>query len=137
MARRLPLIALPLALAAPLASAAPQALPIDSGVVDVHGVGMIPNDDPLPALSVDDVTVTEGDSGTVTATFTVSLDAASTLPITVDYATADDTATAPDDYLPASGTLAFTPGQTSGVVTVKVNGDTLDEIDETYTVNLS
>jgi len=63
------------------------------------------------SLSVDDVIVVEGDSGTTTATFTVSLSAASSGTVTVDYATADGTATtADDDYVAASGTLTFAPG---------------------------
>ena len=57
--------------------------------------------------------------------------------MTVDYATADGTATAPSDYDAASGTLTFAAGQTSKTVTVTVNGDTLDEANETFNVNLT
>ena len=46
-------------------------------------------------------------------------------------------ATAPGDYLAASGTLDFDPGETTQSVSVTVNGDMLDEVDETYFVNLS
>src|SRR5215212_588563 len=107
------LLVLALVLAAPLASAAPDA-----------------GDDLLPELSIDDVNVTEGDSGTVTASFTVTLSTASLLPVEVVFATADGSATAPDDYLPADGTLLFLAGQTTQSVSVTVNGDTLDEGDE-------
>jgi hypothetical protein len=57
--------------------------------------------------------------------------------VTVDFATADDTATAPADYAPASGTLTFAPGETEQTLAVAVNGDTLVESDETFFVNLS
>ena len=59
----------------------------------------------LPTLSINDVTVTEGNAGTTTPTFTVSCQRASGQTVTVDYATANGTATAPADYRPTSGTL--------------------------------
>ncbi|HEX8138617.1 MAG TPA: Calx-beta domain-containing protein [Pyrinomonadaceae bacterium] len=88
-------------------------------------------------LSINDVTVTEGNSGTTDAVFTVTLAAANTSAVTVQYSTADGTATAPGDYQSASGTLTFTPGQTTQTITVKVNGDTAAEPNETFAVNLS
>lgn len=90
-----------------------------------------------PSLSIDDETVTEGDTGPTDVPFTVSLSAASSRTVTVDFATADDTATTPSDYQQTNGTLTFEPGQTSKEVTVPVNGDTTDEPDETFFVNLS
>ena len=58
--------------------------------------------------------------------------------ITVDYATANGTATTGDsDYDAATGTVTFAPGDTSETVTVKVNGDNTDESDETFNVNLT
>ncbi len=90
-----------------------------------------------PALTVNDVTVTEGDSGAKNAVFAVLLSASSADPVSVDYATADGSAKAPDDYASASGTLTFAPGELSKQVTVAIAGDTLDEPHETYTLNLS
>ena len=84
---------------------------VDATVTDAQGVGTITDDDPLPALAVDDVSVTEGDAGTVDATFTVSLSAPSGRAVTVDYATANGTATAAADYTAAAGTLAFAAGR--------------------------
>ena len=104
---------------------------------DAQGAGTITNDDPAPGLSIDDATVAEGNSGTVSATFTVSLDAASGQSVTVDYATADGTGTAPGDYGAVNNTLTFAAGETAKQVTVLVNGDLLDEIDETFSVNLT
>jgi len=88
-------------------------------------------------VSIDDVTVTEGDTGTVDAVFTVSLSAASSQEVTVDYATADGTATAGSDYVAGAGALTFIVGDTEETITVAVSGDLLDEPDETFLVNLA
>jgi CSLREA domain-containing protein len=88
-------------------------------------------------LSIHDVRVIEGNSGTAMAVFTVSLLPASDQAVTVDYATADGAATAGSDYLPTRGTLTFPPGTTSQTITVLVKGDTLAEPDKSFFVNLS
>src|SRR5204862_229208 len=74
-----------------------------------QAVGTIVNDDPVPSLCVEDVRVVEGNSGTTEARFTVRLSAASGQPVSVDYATADGTASSGSDYVAASGTLVFAP----------------------------
>jgi hypothetical protein len=89
-----------------------------------------------PSLSIDDATITEGNAGTIAATFTVTLSAASSEAITVDYATDNETAAA-GDYQAASGTLTFAPDETSKIITVLVNGDRLAEPNESFVVNLS
>ena len=97
----------------------------------------IQNDDTAPAISVADVTHNESNAGTTSYDFTVSLSNASYQMVTVDYATANDTATAPSDYTAVpTTTLTFLPGETSMQVSVSVNGDTTFEGDETFTVNL-
>ena len=88
-------------------------------------------------LTINNVSVLEGNSGTTPATFTVTLSPASAVPVTVHYATSDGTATAGSDYTATSGTLAFAPGVTSQTITVPVIGDTVVEPDETFTVTLS
>ena len=110
---------------------------INAVVVDGQGVGTIANDDPLPSLSIDDVTLVEGNSGTMNAVFTATLSAASGQTVSVNYATADGTATQPADYTSTSGTLTFTPGQTTRTITVPVIGETVPEANETFFVNLS
>jgi hypothetical protein len=90
-----------------------------------------------PALSINDVTVTEGNAGTVSATFTVTLFPTATTTVTVNWATANGTATQPSDYAAGSGPLTFTPGEATKTITVTVNGDTTPEANETFFVNLS
>jgi probable HAF family extracellular repeat protein len=91
----------------------------------------------LPLVTIDDATIAEGNSGTHTAVFTVTLSAASSQPVSVTFATANGSATANSDYQATSGTLTFEPGQTTKTVLVLVDGDRLGEPDETFVVNLS
>jgi hypothetical protein len=103
-----------------------------------QGTGTIVDDDaPLPALSINDVSINEGNSGTSIATFTVSLSSASNQTATVNYATANGTASSGSDYTSASGTLTFPAGNTSQPVQVSITGDTRPETNETFFVNLS
>jgi hypothetical protein len=107
-------------------------------ISDAQGLGTITNDD-AASFSIDDVTLNEGDAGTTTYTFTVTLDAAVAGGTNVDFTTTDGTATIADsDYVAASGTLNFagTAGETQ-TVDVTVNGDTKLEVDEAFTVDLS
>ncbi|MDX6650775.1 MAG: large repetitive protein [Solirubrobacteraceae bacterium] len=90
-----------------------------------------------PTLSIDDVSVTEGNSGQTVAKFTVTLSETSATPVTVNYATADDTAKQPGDYTQTSGQLTIAPTTTTNTILVPVHGDTLDEVDERFRVNLS
>ena len=116
----------------------------DSGIVDT-GLGTAPVVDlgayerqfDSVALSIDDISLTEGNSGTTNAVFTVTLSAASSQTVTANFATADGTASAPSDYASSSGVLSFTPGQTSQTITVSVVGDSVVETNETFLVNLS
>jgi len=90
-----------------------------------------------PLITISDTTVTEANSGTTAATFTVTLSAASTEPVTVAYAIANGSASAGSDYQAASDTLTFATGQTSKTITVQVVGDRLPEPNETFYVNLN
>ncbi|MFN7927653.1 MAG: Calx-beta domain-containing protein [Blastocatellia bacterium] len=96
-----------------------------------------------PTLAISDVTMSEGNSGTTNFEFTVTLTNAQTncLPVTVAYATANDTATADSDYTTKSGTLTLSPPHASNsvtqTITVAVTGDTTVEPDETFFVNLT
>ena len=94
--------------------------PGDATIVDDTGVGTITDDDPEPTLSVNDVTVTEGELGHDDATFTVTLSAVSGRAVSVDYATATTRQGRRGDYVAASGTLNFAAGETTKTVTVTV-----------------
>jgi hypothetical protein len=102
-----------------------------------QGTGTILNDDVLPTLSINNVSVSEGNSSSTLATFTVTLSAASGSTTTVAYATANGTATAGSDYTATSGTLTLAPGATTQTISVPVLGDTQSEADETFGVMLS
>jgi hypothetical protein len=93
-------------------------------------------DDPV-SVSIRDATVTEGNTGTVNATFTVTLSRATNVDVTVQYSTADITATAGSDYTAASGTVTIPAGQTTATITVAVTGDRLPDPIETFAVNLT
>lgn len=114
---------------------------LDVATLSLGGVSVLINDrswpTPPPTVSVGDATVTEGNTGTVNATFTVTLSRASNVNVTVAYATGNGGATAGSDYRAASGTLTFAPGETTRTITVPVIGDRTGEPDETFVVNLS
>ena len=103
------------------------------------GTGAITDDDAAPSLSIDSPSVAEGDAGSVSLTWTVTLSAASGRAVAVDYADAGTgTATSGTDYAAiGTGTLTFPAGATSQEVTVSVTGDVLVEPDETVVVTLS
>ncbi|MEA5620018.1 Calx-beta domain-containing protein, partial [Cronbergia sp. UHCC 0137] len=92
----------------------------------------------IGVLSINDVSVTEGNTGTTNATFTVSLTDPFAGTVTVNYATANGTAfSTPYDYTATSGQLSFSGGETTKTIDVAVLGDIYDEIDETFSVVLS
>ncbi len=110
--------------------------PTNANLADHQGRGLILDDDGI-TISVTDDTVFERDSGTQNATFDVELSDEVDSAVTVAYATADGTATAPGDYTATSGTIEFAPGEDRVTITVPVAGDTDDEGDHHFFVNLS
>jgi len=110
--------------------------PTNATINKAQGVGTIINDD-LPSIAINNVSQTEGNSGTTPFNFTVSLSNPFSQTISVQYATSDGTATVADnDYQSTGGTLYFASGEITKTVTVLVNGDTKTEPDETFVVNL-
>ncbi len=107
-----------------------------NATVIVAPIIFILDDDPLASISITDIMVNEGNSGTAGAVFNVTLSAASGKPVTVQFNTANGTATSGSDYSATSGLISFTPGQTSKTITVQVTGDTTSEPNETFLVNL-
>lgn len=110
---------------------------INAGISDAQGVGTINDDDLAPTLSISDVSIAEGNSGTTNAVFTVTLSEVSGRSVSVNFATANGSATAGTDYNALTGTVTFAPGQTSKSIAIGVKGDTTAESDETFKVNLS
>jgi hypothetical protein len=95
---------------------------------------------PAPTLSVGNVAraIPEGSATTPgSATFSITLSAASTQTVTVQYATANGTATVGSDYVAKSGTLTFAPGETLKRVTVPFIGENVAELNETFFLNLA
>jgi len=88
-------------------------------------------------LSITDWSGAEGDSGTRNAAFVVTLASPASGTVTVDWATADASASAWSDYVPANGTLTFPVGSTQQWINVEVCGDTSGEGDEAFHVLLS
>ena len=106
-------------------------------IADATGLGTIRDNDSAPSIAVGDVTVAEGDGGNQTVVFTIRLSSAASETVRVAYTLAAGSASSPNDFNAASGTLSFSPGQTSKTVSVTVKADVLDEPDETFSLNLS
>jgi hypothetical protein len=124
----------------------------NSFVSDASGAVTILDDE--PGITIDDVTLAEGNTGTKSFTFTLRLSAATTAPVSVKYSTVEgDTdfypynpysyyygppaATAGSDFTATTGTATIPAGQTSTTVTVVVAGDRTGESDEAFSLNLS
>ncbi len=91
-----------------------------------------------PGITVSDVAVSEGNSGTSNAEFEVRLTKSPSKTVTVRYGTTNDSATtANNDYVATTGTLTFLPGETVKTVSVPVVGNTTPEADKTFTLKLS
>lgn len=90
-----------------------------------------------PTLSIADASVREGNRGTTRLNLTVTLSRSSNQAVSVNYATANGTALAKQDYTATSGTLTFQPGQTQGTISISIAGDRKREPNETFSVQLS
>ncbi len=90
----------------------------------------------VSGLSAGDVTVTRPVSGTLSATFAVTLSPSSSLPVTVQYRTVDGTAYAGVDYSATTGTLTFAPGATTKAVDVSILGNGASGPPRTFSLEL-
>ena len=117
--------------------------PSNATINDGSGLGTINNDDTAPTLSINDVTVAEGNSGTTSLVFTVTQNAASGVATTVNFTTTPGTAAAGStcpgafDYETKAGTATVPAGSTSTTISVNVCGDTLFEANEAFSVTLT
>ncbi|HVJ80060.1 MAG TPA: Calx-beta domain-containing protein, partial [Planctomycetia bacterium] len=106
-------------------------------IADSEALCAIYNEEQPAVLSINNCTKAEGDKGNVKFTFTVTKPGAIQESVSVSYRTSDGAATTADgDYSAASGTLTFSPGQTSKTITVMVRGDKKREGDEVFYVDL-
>jgi chitinase len=110
--------------------------PTNATLAQTFATGTILNDDSLPAVSIQDVAADEGNTGSTGFVFVVELSNPSAYPVTVDFATADDSAQAGGDYTAIAGSLLFGPGTTVQTIAVSVLGDTMAESNESFHVNL-
>ncbi|MEM1366955.1 MAG: Calx-beta domain-containing protein [Cyanobacteria bacterium P01_H01_bin.15] len=110
---------------------------VNANIVDGEGLATIEDDDPLPTLSVEGFSSQEGDEGTVTGDFVVTLAGATSFPVSFDFATTDGTATEGEDYEAVNGRRILQPGETTLRIPVSILGDLAMEGDETFTLSLS
>jgi hypothetical protein len=109
---------------------------VGATLADGTAIGTIRNDDAL--LSIGDVAIVEGSSGTKAATFTVKLSTVSASPVTFNIATANNSAVAGSDYVArSSAAQTISPGASSMTFTVNVAGDAAVEANETFFVNVA
>lgn len=104
---------------------------------DLAAVGTITNDDLVPTISIANVSQAEGVSSTTNMVFTVTLSTMSDVDVVVNYATGDITAIAGNDYVTNNNSLTIAAGQMSNTFSVSVYGNTLYELDETFSITLS
>ncbi len=110
--------------------------PSNATLVKAQAAGQIWNDDPLPILLIQDVSVKEGNAGPTNAIFTVTMTSPSSRPVSGDYVVYGGTAWSPTDFILTNGALFFPPGETVQTIVVTVNGDTAAENTETFNVDL-
>lgn len=111
--------------------------PTNAALLDPQGRGTIADDDTPPQLSVNNITVTEPQTGQVSAFFRVSASHVWDQEVAFDFATSEGTADAGADYLSTSGTGTIAVGSLETIVEVEILADTLNEDDETFFLNLS
>jgi Calx-beta domain-containing protein len=110
-----------------------------SGANVINGVGTctIVENEGQPSLSVNDITVAEGDSGTTNATFTVSLSNTSSNTVSFGFGLTNGTAVEQEDFQGVGGGSLIAAGMTSTTITVPIIGDTVTEGNETFFINLA
>jgi Ca2+-binding RTX toxin-like protein len=102
--------------------------------------GTIINNDAgiVPVITIQDTTIVEGSRGTPTKAYVVfSLDTTSVLPVSVNYATSNVSAIAGSDYTASTGTITFNPGETVRTIELLILNDNVNEVNETFNINLS
>ena len=113
---------------------------VNGRIADATGRGTIIDNDPPVAgpnvARIADAAITEGNSGRRNMEFVVTVTRANNDPVKLSYRTADDSAKSGQDFDAVQGTLTFNAGETRKSIFVPIIGDTLDELDEKFTVEL-
>ena len=108
-----------------------------AGAKIANGQAVVTIVDNEPRISISDVQASEASSGTTPFDFTVSLSSAYDMPVTVNYTTADGSATAGADYAATAGSVVFAPGETTKTIPVLVSGNQTPEANKSFLVNVS
>lgn len=111
--------------------------PVNSALSVSNAIGTIIDDDLPPVVWIYDTSVLEGDSGTRNANFPLTLSKPAVYDVTINYRTLDGTAVSPNDYVAQNSTVTFPAGSTNAFIAVAVNGNTVNESNETFLVNLT
>ena len=106
-------------------------------ICDGRGIGTIIDDDGPNITIADEPEIIEGDAGSTTWNFTVTLGQTSGEAVSVDYDAIAVTAESGVDYALASGSLTIPAGELTGTIAVTIFGDLLDEDNETFQIKLS
>lgn len=109
---------------------------VNAVVSDGSGDGAVLDDDPPPTITIADTSVMEGESGTTNAVFHLTLSKLAIVEVSIRCTTATNTAST-NDYTPTVGTVFFPAGTTNATFAVAVRGNTVNEPDETFFVNLT
>jgi uncharacterized repeat protein (TIGR01451 family) len=109
---------------------------VNAIVSDGSGTGTVLDDDPPPAIFIADALVVEGDSGTTNAAFQLTLSKPAIVDVSVRFTTATNTASI-NDYTHTASTIVFPAGSTNASCLVPVRGNTVNEPDESFFVNLT
>ncbi len=109
--------------------------PSGAVILDGEGLGTIVDND-TSSLSVNDVSVAEGNAGSVIATFTITMTTSNSRTVSVDFTTTNGVAVAGADFVGQSGVASFAAGTTTQTVSVTVLGDTLDEANESFSLTI-
>lgn len=109
---------------------------VNAVIDDGSGDGTVLDDDPPPTITIADTSVVEGDSGTPNAVFRLTLSKPAIFDVSVRCATGTNTASA-NDFVSTVATVVFSAGTTNAAFSVPVIGNTVNEPDETFFVNLT
>jgi hypothetical protein len=102
-----------------------------------NATGTITDDDLPPVVWISNTSLFEGDSGTTNAAFPLTLSKPAIYNVTVNYHTQDGTATSTNDYVAQTSSVTFLAGTTNATILVPVNGNTVNEPDETFFIILT